>query len=214
MNYTLRRNLTRICFFVIGLCILSLGIAMTIKSTLGIGSWDAVNMGLSLHLPLTYGTCMNIAAISEILLGAIISRSRPKISCMLTSIVMGLSIDLWLYLLTYVPNNTLLLKISIFLCGAVVLSFGNAIYLTSKLPPSPLDCYMLSIKDTFNLSLRKAKIICESSGLILAFLLGAGSSIGLGTLFLVFCIGPIIEFFYKHSTNVFEKIVAATEVNI
>ena len=64
---------------------------------------------------------------------------------------------------------------------------------------------MLAIKSKFNLSLMAGKIVSESSGLIIALLLGG--PVGLGSIIIIFSIGPMMQFLHTYSKNIFNKIV-------
>ena len=86
-----------------------------------------------------------------------------------------------------------------------IISLGISIYLVSELPNTPLDYFMLAIKSKFNLSLMAGKIVSESSGLIIALLLGG--PVGLGSIIIIFSIGPMMQFLHTYSKNIFNKIV-------
>ena len=45
-----RKDITRVLFYIVGLFIMGLGIALNAISNFGAGPWDAVNIGLSYHL--------------------------------------------------------------------------------------------------------------------------------------------------------------------
>ncbi|MGM9987642.1 MAG: YitT family protein [Bacillaceae bacterium] len=195
----------RTLFFVIGLCILSLGIAVVVQSDFGMGPWDLVNAGLTNHFGLTFGTWMNIVAITLLLIASLLQKTRPRLTAMITSIVMGVFIDIWLVVVQDMPTSTGGLKLAFFLLGLLIISIGIAIYLVSNLPPSPLDCFMLALKQRLGLSFRTAKITSESIGLVIGVCLG--ESVGIGTFLIIFVIGPIVQVLLTYSKQVYERIL-------
>ena len=46
----------RIILFLLGICILTLGVALTIQADYGAGAWDSVNVGLYKTFGLSVGT--------------------------------------------------------------------------------------------------------------------------------------------------------------
>ena len=45
-----RKDIVRVLFYIVGLSIMGLGIALNAISNFGAGPWDAVNIGVSYHL--------------------------------------------------------------------------------------------------------------------------------------------------------------------
>ena len=100
----------------------------------------------------------------------------------------------------------------LFLISLPIISTGISIYLVSNLPNTPLDYFMLAIKSKFNLSLMTGKIVSESSGLVIGLLLGG--PIGLGSLIIVFAIGPIMQVSHKYTSNLFDKLTLKEELEM
>ena len=194
----------RIIFFLVGLLIMGLGISIVAISNFGNGPWDAVNLGLNKKTGLSIGICMNIVAIAQIIIAGIINKEFPNFKTLITSISLGVFIDFWMLFLGNITITNTLMKFTVFVLALPIISLGISIYLTSKLPNTPLDYFMLSIKSKFNLSLMKSKIISESIGLILGFILGG--TIGLGTIIILLGIAPIMEYLEKPCDNLFDKL--------
>ena len=83
-------------FYVLGILILTLGIAFTIQSELGASS-DALLVGLSVHAGLTVGSWEVIMALLLIGCNSFLKRQRPEVSGMLTAFITGIGIDMWLF---------------------------------------------------------------------------------------------------------------------
>ena len=205
-----RENMFKGIFYLVGLCIMGLGIALNAISDFGAGPWDAVNIGLSYHINLSVGTCMNLVAIFNLIIGGILNREFPKVTPLITSIILGVFIDLGFLILNGINPTTSSMKFILFLISLPIIASGIAIYLVSNLPNTPLDYFMLAIKSKFNLSLMTGKIVSESSGLVIALLLGG--PIGLGSLIIVFAIGPMMQVLHKYTTTMFNKLTLEEEL--
>lgn len=205
-----RENMFRIIFYLVGLCIMGLGIALNGISNFGAGPWDAVNIGLSYHINLSVGTCMNLVALFNLIIGGILNKEFPKVTPLITSIVLGVFIDLGFLILGGINPTTSSMEFILFLISLPIIATGIAVYLVSNLPNTPLDYFMLAIKSKFNLSLMTGKIVSESSGLVIALLLGG--PIGLGSLIIVFAIGPMMQVLHKYTTNLFNKLALKEEL--
>lgn len=194
----------RIIFFCVGLFVLALGISLMIIADIGAGAWDALNVGLSESIGLTVGNWVIIVGICVMLLNAFLLKERPAYLSIGTIILIGFFIDFWLLVaLVGLDFDSFAVKVLVFLGGIVAASLGIAIYLQAKFPLSPLDNLMLAISKRFKLRFGISKTIGEATGLVLALLFGG--PIGIGTLVVTFCIGPIIQFFYPHCERLMEK---------
>lgn len=202
-----KENKIKILFYVIGLSIMGLGIALNAISNFGAGPWDAVNIGVSYHLKLSVGTCMNIVAILNLIIGGLLNKEFPKVTPLITSLILGIFIDLGFIVFNGINLTTNFSQFILFLVSLPVISLGISIYLASKLPNTPLDYFMLAIKSKFNLSLMTSKIVSESSGLIIALLLGG--PVGIGSIIIIFTIGPMMQFLHTYSQNAFNKLTKA-----
>lgn len=203
-NFKKRENIFRVLFYVVGLCIMGLGISLNAISNFGAGPWDAVNIGVSYHINLSVGTCMNIVALLNLIIGGILNKEFPKITPLITSLVLGVFIDLGFIIFNGINVNTTSMEFILFLISLPIISLGIAIYLVSELPNTPLDYFMLAIKSRFNLSLMAGKIVSETSGLLIALLLGG--PVGIGSIIIIFTIGPMMQFLYAYSKKYFNKL--------
>ncbi|WP_122639203.1 YczE/YyaS/YitT family protein [Romboutsia sp. Marseille-P6047] len=203
-NFKKKENIFRVLFYVVGLCIMGLGIALNAISNFGAGPWDAVNIGVSYHLNLSVGTCMNIVAVLNLIIGGILNKEFPKITPLITSLVLGVFVDLGFVVFNGINVSTSSMEFILFLISLPIISLGISIYLVSELPNTPLDYFMLAIKSKFKLSLMTGKIVSETSGLIIALLLGG--PVGVGSIIIIFTIGPMMQFLFTYTKKYFNKL--------
>src|SRR5699024_1797652 len=111
-------------FYLAGLIVLTLGIALTIESTLGASPFDAVLVGLFRTFGLSIGSWGVVVGLSMILCNALADRSRPEFIALLTSIVTGIGIDMWIFLLNPLAPSSLFGKYLFLLFGIIFIALG------------------------------------------------------------------------------------------
>ncbi|SDK35008.1 YczE/YyaS/YitT family protein [Sediminibacillus albus] len=189
-----REYIVRLFFYIIGLVVLSFGIGLTIKADLGVGAWDAVNVGLSAITGLTVGNWVIIIGIALIALNAIIAKERPDYFALLTIFIVGMMIDFWLlYVMVDWGRDHLFYQAAMLVIGVLILGFGVSMYLQPKLSLNPIDGLMVSLQKRWRFSLVTAKTISEGLALVAALILGG--PVGIGTILILLFIGPSIQYF-------------------
>lgn len=197
--------ITRVLFFLIGIFILSFGVSLTIKSDLGAGAWDALNVGLSHTIGLTVGSWVFIVGIILIILNTFLGKRGPDYLAVITIFLVGTFIDFWLILVmeAWMPADMVVRFITL-LVGIASLSFGISVYLQAKFPLVPIDNLMVSLQERFNIKLMTAKTIGEILALIFAIIFKG--PIGIGTLIITFGIGPLIQVCYPKVEKVYKRL--------
>lgn len=187
-------NINRFIIFVIGILILALGVAFTILSNSGTSPFDATLVGLSNRIGLTVGSWEIIISSIIIFCNSFLQRKRPEFLGLLTAFFTGFGIDLWLFLLSPIIKPESFLSEMIWLSlGMIGIGLGTAIYLCTKITPSPLDKLMLVICEKFGLSILYSRSIVYAVFLFIAFI--AKGPIGIGTILTAILGGPILSFF-------------------
>ncbi|WP_246943215.1 YczE/YyaS/YitT family protein [Bacillus pinisoli] len=194
----------KLAFYLIGLIILSFGVTLTIKSDLGAGPWDALNVGLSNTIGFTVGSWVIIVGLILITVNAFLLRNKPDIFAVFTIVIVGGLIDFWLlYVLNELEPNTFFIKLVVLILGLLFLSFGISVYLQAKYPLIPIDRFMLAIQHRLKVNLMMAKTIAELIALVLALLFRG--PIGVGTIIIAFSVGPFVQFFFPKVERFREK---------
>lgn len=180
--------------YIIGILILTLGIALTIQPDLGASPYDALLVGLFKTVGLTVGSWEIILALIIIFMNAVLKRQRPAFIGLLTAVVTGLEIDFWLFLLPhFIVPGQILSKLVCFAAGMILLGLGTAVYLHIHFAPAPLDHLMLVIRELTGKGILFSRTLIYLVSFTLAFLFHG--PIGLGTVLTVFLGGPILNFF-------------------
>lgn len=197
------RLLIRFLFFIFGLSIMTFGVCMTIEvADIGVGAWDALNVALTEKVGLSVGKWVMIDGALLVIVVSLLLKERPDLLSLLTIIIIGSLVDFWLgTVFDLFQVNQLIAKIAMLLVGILIIGFGAAIYIQAKFPQSPIDNFMLAIKERFRVNLMVAKTIGEITALIPAFLLHG--PISYGTIIITFTVGPAIQLFFPF----FEKLM-------
>ncbi|MFE8701473.1 YitT family protein [Cytobacillus sp. FJAT-54145] len=200
------RLIYKILFFIVGLLILTNGVALTIKADLGAGSWDALNVGLSNTIGFTVGTWVIIVGLILIFVNGYLLKKRPDFLAIITITLVGFLIDFWL-LIVYrnLEAEVFGYQLVLLLVGMLMIGIGISIYLQPKFPLIPIDNLMLAIQFRLKVNLMVAKTIGEAIALTLAFIVKG--PIGLGTIIVTFLIGPIIQFFFPYFEKLLNKLL-------
>lgn len=193
LKMTKREFIVRLIVFFIGLAVLSLGIAMIIEANLGVSGWDVLHIGLYKTFGLTIGTWSQIVGLIVIFLTLIIDRKILSLGTVLNMIVVGLFIDLFLYLLP--TGEEWLIQYLFLFLGIIIMGIGAGIYISAKLGPGPRDSLMIAITQKYKLSVSKVKTVMELSVMLVGYLLGG--PVFVGTVIISVLIGPIMQYSLK-----------------
>lgn len=194
----------RFAYFVVGLIILTAGVALIIKAGLGASAWDALAVGQSNLFNLTVGTFVFINGIILMFINAFLLKKKPELLAAGTIFIIGLLIDFWLLIVFKGFNPTdIVLQVLTLIIGILTLGVGIAIYLQAKFPASPMDTLMIAIHKRFKLNLRNSRILSEGFALLMAFIFRG--AIGVGTIVVTLTLGPVVQYFYHRFEKRFHK---------
>ncbi|HLS65414.1 MAG TPA: YitT family protein [Pseudogracilibacillus sp.] len=197
-------------FYFVGLIVLTLGIAFAVNSSLGTSPFDALLVGLFRTFGLTIGSWEIVVGLSMVLGNALLERKRPEYFALITSLVTGIGIDSWLFVLNLFSTPNTLIGKSIYLALSLVLSgLGIAIYLQSQVAPNPMDRSMLIVAKLTGMSVTYSRALINIALVILALFFGG--AIGIGTLINALIAGAIIHYFLPMTTRMRERSLASLE---
>lgn len=190
----------RSTFFLLGIVILSLGIALTIKAkALGVGSWDVLHIGLANSFGLTIGTWSIILGLIILTIDSVFMKRLPKTGTFLDMFFAGIFIDIFNALLPSISG--FYSQVFIFIIGLLLLGFGCGMYIVANLGVGPRDTLMLLLTHKLGWSVGKARTTMEVLVAIAGFLLGG--PVGLGTIIMSFGLGPIVQWGLKINEKLF-----------
>lgn len=189
-----------------GILILTLGISLTIQSKLGTSPFDALLVGLSKNVGLTVGSWEIILALLLIGSNSLLARQRPEILGLVTALITGIGIDMWLILLHDIVSPDLWFSQAVcFTIGLVVVGLGTATYLQTNFAPIPVDRLTLIIKELTRKTVFFSRTLIYILFLMLAIIFNG--PIGVGTLLTICLGGYILHFFMPITGRILDNIL-------
>ena len=182
----LHRRLTQLF---LGLATAGAGLALGLRSRLGLGPWDVLHQGLAERLDLPIGT-MVIAVGAVVLLAWIPLRQRPGLGTLCNVLTVGLVLDLTLAVVPEIQG--LALRGLAVVAGVAAVGLGSGLYLGAGLGPGPRDGIMTGLAAR-GPSIRLVRTAIELSALAAGWLLGG--TVGIGTVLFALAIGPLVQLF-------------------
>ena len=195
MTSVLSGRLKRTLLAAFGLVVFAFGIYLQLQADIGQAPWNALNQGLSMRLPITYGTACNLVGCCIVLLD-IALREPVGIGMLLDATVIGWATDLFISLELVGVQTSLPLQLLCHFAGMIVLCIGQLIYMKAALGCGPRDALMVALGKRFP----KVSVGTVNMGIFVLVLVGAyvlGAPIGIGTLLAVALLGPIMDLVFK-----------------
>lgn len=191
---------------IIGVAIMSLGIALSIKSDLGTTSISSIPYVLSLGVPLlTVGGYTIIFNLLLVLLQFLILKKLEikLFSQMIVCIIFGYFIDFMVWAIGFLSPASYLERWIVCLLGCFVLALGILIEMKSDITMLPGDAAIGVISKAINMEYGKFKPIFDSTLVIIAALLSLyffGYLLGVreGTIAAAVFVGIILKFYQDH----------------
>lgn len=183
----------RLLRLLLGLWLYGLAIALMIEGAVGASPWDVFHLGVSLHLPLSFGMVMIITA-AAVLLAWIPLRQMPGLGTVANTLLLGPFADFNLALLG--PPDSLPLRCAYMLGGVLVCALATALYVGAQLGPGPRDGLMTGLARRTGGSIRRIRTVIEVTVLVVGVLLGG--TVGVGTVVFALGVGPMTQFFLRY----------------
>nr|WP_295969624.1 YitT family protein [uncultured Bacillus sp.] len=162
----------RFMIYLSGLLIMSLGVVFLIIADLGPSPWDVLHVGLFLKFGLTIGIWNIIVGLFILTVSALISKSIPQFGAFLNMLLVGLFIDMYMWLPFMKTPSTLMGKIMMFAAGLILCCYGMGIYISAQLGAGPRDSLMLAITSKTGWKIGKVRSTMEVLVLLVGWQLG------------------------------------------
>ena len=204
------RRAIRWGFFLVGIMIFSMGITLTIQvQHLGIHPWDVLTVGLYERFGLTIGTWNITVSVLLILIASLLDRRYIKIGTFFNAFLVGLFVDFYRWL-EFLPVAThTWLDVVLMFGGIIIMGFGGGMYNAGGVGSGPRDGFMLSISDKTGMSIRRVRIVVETS--VLVFGLMIGGPVFIFSFIFTFIQSPIFQYSYEWFRRLIGKIEGALD---
>lgn len=200
----------KIFTFLLGLFIISIAVALSVKADIGVSPISCVPYVYSLKTNLTVGELTILLNVLLMVLQMLLLRKKYRIFQLIqlpAVIVFGYFIDLSLFLLADLPVSSYGLRAFWCMISCVVLGFGVFLEVKSALTYLPADGFVAAIVETFQHEFGKVKVGVDSA----MVLVGVFSSVlflhqlkGIreGTLIAAFLVGLFVKFYCRNLSGI------------
>lgn len=165
----------RVCLFVFGLFIMSLGVAFSILSTLGTTPISSISYSLALITNINIGITTFIFNAALIFIQVIILRKRfrkKRLLQFINCVLFGYFTDLALYIVSFVPFDGSVLMCILFLAISILLiALGIFIYMPANIAPLPGEGCVESVAIVTNWRFSTIKIGFDASMVIISLVM-------------------------------------------
>ena len=209
----------RICFFVVGLFIMSLGVAFSIISTLGTTPISSISYSLALITNINIGITTFIFNATLILIQFLILRSRfhkKRLLQLINCILFGYFTDLALYLVSFVPFDGSVLMCAVFLVVSIILTaLGIFIYMPANIAPLPGEGCVESVAIVTGWRFSTIKIGFDATMVIISLVMcGVWYSNVFGAVYIGTVISAFMVGFTLRQINNLYAYITGHEVNV
>lgn len=185
------RRLPRVVF---GLVLFGVGIALMVAGDLGLGPWDVFHQGLADLTGIGIGTIILLVGFAILAL-FIPLKEKIGLGTLLNAVLIGVTVDI--VLLTLSTPASLIARWLLMLSGPVLIAIGSGFYIGGGLGPGPRDGVMTGLAKR-GITVSRARTGIEITVLLAGIALGG--SVGIGTLWFAFGIGPMVAWFLPRLT--------------
>ena len=189
---TNRSAIFRLLVLFVGLFIYGLGVALTVKASIGIAPWDVLAQGISIQTGLSFGVSTVVVSIL-VLLAWIPLGVKPGIGTVANAVLIGVFADVWLAVL---PELTIYWQqLAMFVAGVVVVGIATGMYISSRFGSGPRDGLMQATANKLDKPFWLVRTVYEGTVLSLGWLMGG--QVREGTLIFAISIGYLVQISLK-----------------
>ena len=164
-----------------------MGEGLLIVSFTGASPWSVLAQGISLNIDLSIGTITIFISIGVLLFWLPLNQ-KPGIGTILNALIIALMIDICI---KFVPTpENYISQLILAIISVITVGLGGGIYLVANLGAGPRDGLMVGLQKKTNLPIAVVRAFLEISVVSIGWYLGG--TVGVGTLFFAFGIGPAV----------------------
>lgn len=180
---------------VFGLFIFSLGAALTIQSDIGMAPWLTLSMGISYHVPFSFGTVHTTISLLIVVIDYFMHESIG-IGTILDALLVGYFSDFIIWTGLLPTPSSIWVGVIMTMIGLFVMAIGQYYYMSAYLGCGPRDTLFIAIGKR----LRKMSVgVVQTIILVAVFLVGwlLGAPAGIGTFIAVFFTGTAMQIVFQ-----------------
>lgn len=213
MNGNMKR---RLMMYFTGLFIMTAGIAISVKSDLGVSPVSSIPYTLTIVWGIEMGKATILFHCILVLIQICILRKDFKCKNLLqipVGVVFGYFTTFCNFLMTFVPTpHHIIVRLLMMLISVILIAFGMFLYLPPDIMPLAGEGAMKAISDTLHVDFAKVKVAFDVSMVTLSLLiclvmLHKLGSVGIGTVIAAVLVGIVLSQFTKYFSGCRDKIL-------
>lgn len=210
----------RLCRYFVGLFIMTIGIAVSVKSNLGVSPVSSIPYTMTRCWGIEMGRATILFHCGLVVLQVLILRKRFRIRSLLqipVGIVFGYFTTFCNYLMTFLPSTeNLVLRLLMSLLSAFFVAVGIFFYLPANVMPLAGEGVMQAVADVTGFQLSKVKVAFDCSMVLISLvtcliLLHNFGSVGVGTIISAVLVGTILGFLMKAWATIRKRRLSASK---
>lgn len=213
-------KIRRFTIFFCGLLVLAFGIALSIRSQLGVSPVTSIPCVLNLTTGLTVGSLTFglylLFIVAQIVILKKEFRKRDWLQIIFSS-VFGIFTDIFLYVTLFIQLDSIIPKVVLCILSCVVIALGVFLLVTTDIVINAPDGLCKAISNKYNKEFGKVKIrfdltLVSLAAIISVLSMGAIEQIGIGTVVAALLIGRFVNMFmkrYKEKVQSFYRVEEA-----
>ncbi len=185
--FNFKPKISTFFFLCFGLSLFGLGEGLLIVSFTGASPWSVLAQGISLNVNLSIGTITLLISIAVLILWIPLGQ-KPGMGTIFNALIIALMIDLCI---KFVPTpSNYIYQLILAIVSVITVGIGGGIYLVSNLGAGPRDGLMIGLQKITSLPIAAVRATLEITVVSIGWYLGG--TVGIGTLFFAFGIGPCV----------------------
>ena len=186
-----RETIKKIIKTAFGLFVFAFGEYVTIQGNVGLTPWDALSMGISEYVPLTFGQVHVTSAL--IIVGIdLLLKEKIGIGTILDALLVGTFVDMFTAIFPFAGTANKYVGLILLLIGMIVMAVGQLIYMAGGLSCGPRDSLLIAIgKRMPKVPIGYVDIMIKITIVIISWIIGG--PIGFGTLISMFGMGSAMQ---------------------
>ncbi|MDF2557627.1 MAG: hypothetical protein K0R71_1455 [Bacillales bacterium] len=213
------KEIKKYCVLILLIVCAGIGVAITLKASIGVGAWDAMTKSIALLTDVKIGTMGMILNCTCVLGQLLLLRSEFKLKQFLqipVSILLGIVVNFILYeVLTGFTLENYIIRLILFVLAIVVVALAVSAVMVLNVVTFAVEgfCMALSKKIHKNFAMLRqgVDILSIVISLILTFVFSQELTLREGTIVGMLLFGPLIGTFMKLLKPIFKNLGLANE---
>ena len=198
-----KHYLIRALAVVVGIFMVGIAVGLFKLAEMGADPFTAMNTGISSVLNMQFGTLQLFVNAGILVLIFLFKRQFIGFGTIFNMVFADFV--MWLVAKLGITFAGIPVRIAVLAVAALLICVGDALYISADMGMAPYDAagYVVETLTKGTVQFRVARIILDAVCVGIAFFTGSQAGIqwkiiGIGTILLTFCTGPLIQFFRIH----------------